>query len=41
MSTMIAKMMIAWLKKKHKYLLREAVIPEGYHVHKNPEKVKA
>lgn len=30
--------MIEWLKKNTPYLLEEAVIPPGYHKHKDPEK---
>lgn len=37
-SARAATVMIKWLQRKHPYLLREAVIPEGKHLHKNPEK---
>ena len=38
MSARAAKFAIAWLKRAHPYLLEEAVIPPGYHKHKDPEK---
>ena len=37
-SARAAKFAIAWLKRAHPYLLEEAVIPEGKHLHKNPPK---
>jgi len=37
-SARAAKFAIAWLKRAHPYLLKEAVIPEGKHLHKNPPK---
>ena len=38
MSARAAKFAIRWLKRAHPYLLEEAVIPEGKHLHKNPPK---
>jgi hypothetical protein len=38
MKIMIVKALIKWLWKNHKYLLMEAVVPEGSHLHKNPKK---
>lgn len=37
-SARAAQFAIRWLQRKHPYLLREAVIPPGYHKHKDPEK---
>ena len=38
MSARAATAMIVWLRRYHPYLLKEAVIPPGYHKHKDPEK---
>jgi hypothetical protein len=37
-SARAATAMIVWLRRYHPYLLKEAVIPPGYHKHKDPEK---
>jgi hypothetical protein len=37
-SARAATAMIKWLQRAHPYLLRKAVIPPGYHKHKDPEK---
>jgi hypothetical protein len=37
-SARAAQFAIRWLQRKHPYLLKEAVIPPGYHKHKDPEK---
>ena len=37
-SARAAKFAIRWLQRAHPYLLKEAVIPEGKHIHKNPPK---
>jgi hypothetical protein len=36
--TRAAKFAIAWLKRAHPYLLREAVVGPNAHVHLNPPK---
>jgi len=38
MKIMIVKAIIRWLVRRHFYLLMEAVIPDGKHLHKNPPK---
>jgi hypothetical protein len=37
-SARAAKFAIAWLKRAHPYLLREAVVPEGSHIQRNGER---
>ncbi|HOD97839.1 MAG TPA: hypothetical protein PLT63_03595 [Syntrophales bacterium] len=37
----IVKVAVAWMLRKHKWMIYEMIVPDGYHVHKNPEKVKA
>ena len=37
-SARAAKFAIAWLKRAHPYLLREAVVGPNAHVHLNPRK---
>lgn len=39
-SARVAHMMVKWLAKKHKYIMMDAVIPEGQHLHRNPRKKK-
>jgi len=38
MKLRIVKWLIGWLVRNHKYLVMDAVIPEGKHLHKNPPK---
>lgn len=37
-SARVAHLMVRWLAKKHKYIMMDAVIPEGKHLHSNPPK---
>lgn len=38
MKITIVKAVIAWLKRKYPYLMYEAVVPDGKHIHANPTK---
>lgn len=38
MKITIIKWLIGWLARNHKWLLYEAVVPSGVHLHKNPPK---
>ena len=38
MKLAIIKAIISWLWRNHKYLLVEAVVGHGNHIHKNPPK---
>lgn len=40
MKIRIIKAIIGWLSAHYPYLLREAVVPDGQHLHRNPRKGK-
>lgn len=37
----IIRGVIAWINRIDPYILRELVVPEGAHIHRNPKKRKA